>query len=164
MRPRSDPHPPFGHPLPEGEGPSRILSGLTNNCIKFPVAGRLRLEKTQVQERDRHSQGPKREEGQTGRMTGEFWKEVENAFFAVAELSEDERTAYLEQIYRDREDVIEEVESLLKNRESANRLTPEIVSHVANEAFADQKFGSPIGRLVGGRYLIVSYIGSGGFA
>ena len=95
-------------------------------------------------------------------MKGEFWAQVEDAYLEAAELPGEQRTPFLEKVYRDRPDVRREVESLLEHKEAAEHLTQSSIVVSAAKLFDDDD--DLIGTIVGGKYRVRECIGSGGQA
>ncbi|HYR82457.1 MAG TPA: protein kinase [Terriglobia bacterium] len=93
-------------------------------------------------------------------MNPEFWIQVENAYLEAAALPQDAIAPFLEREYHDRPDIRDEVETLLKHRAAANRLTPATVFALAAEVLVDDE-DNLIGTTVAGKYQIRNCLGGG---
>src|SRR5262245_6958516 len=93
----------------------------------------------------------------------DFWAKVENAYLEAAELPGEQRTPFLERVYRDRPDVRHEVESLLQHKEAAEHLTQSSIVVSAAQLFRDDD-DDLIGTIVAGKYRVRECIGQGGQA
>src|SRR6476646_1234695 len=96
-------------------------------------------------------------------MNEQLWTEVESAYLDVSRCSEPQRTEYLRRTYSDRLAVRQEVESLLRYKDAADRLTPAALVAVTAEMIPEES-RNLIGSLVGGKYRIRECIGKGGQA
>ncbi len=93
-------------------------------------------------------------------MASEFWIEVENAYTHAASLPEEERVLFLYQTYPARPDIRREVESLLKFKPAADRLSQSTLFDAAFNMFRDEE-PDLIGSTVAGKYVIRQRLGVG---
>src|SRR5579864_9472405 len=92
-------------------------------------------------------------------MSREFWTHVADACKMVSHLPPESRTSALKTLYPDRDDVVNEVESLLRYESAANQIDRSVVMETAAEMLYGS--GDVVGTIVGGKYLVRERIGSG---
>jgi eukaryotic-like serine/threonine-protein kinase len=96
-------------------------------------------------------------------MNRELFVEVEEAYNEVAGLPPEARTKLLYTVYRERPDVRQEVETLLKYKDAAQQICQSTVVMTVAELFAEGET-ELFGKIIGDRYRIRESLGSGGMA
>ncbi len=94
-------------------------------------------------------------------MTPERWRQIEKVCHSALELAENERAAFLEKACAGDEALRQEVESLLRSEQSADRFMEEPALEVGTKTFAQEEPQSLIGQRIGS-YQILSLLGTGG--
>ncbi len=92
-------------------------------------------------------------------MNPEYLTQIEEAYIEASRLPPDARQEFLSRTYRNRPDIVEEVLSLLRHQNDADRFDRSIVAAAAAEMLED--VDNLIGSIVGGRYVIRRCIGTG---
>src|SRR5215471_17934464 len=81
-------------------------------------------------------------------MKVDYWPEVERAYFEALQRPPKDRAAFLKLSYPDRDDIRQEVESLLECRAAGEKLTPDSVIAAAIEFFDDEEAPILSGRVI----------------